>query len=158
MKNEERSMMNKSRKLFFILHSSFFMFLWVGCSVKRESQLFTREDMNSVYRQTDSLQLQYASHEWGNKTIDIRHIEWLPPDSSNRQFVRTLTIIRAEDKKEEGSFSSLHTETDTKAIVETNSEVLNTERVEKKKKGPWLFLVIVGFFLAGAILLKLLKR
>jgi hypothetical protein len=94
--------------------------------------------------------------QWHNRTVDIRHIEWSMPDSMERQYVRSVTLVTASEEAAEESVSE--------AVAVGEEEVYGITEKETGRRTPagsgwtrrwWIW--VVGA-VAMALLVKFLKN
>jgi hypothetical protein len=104
------------------------------------------ERVEAVVFRTDSLTATETLQRWHNRKVDIRHIEWSAPDSMERQYVRSVTLVTASEEAT--------TETVAKAVAVREEEVYGVAEREAESRTPaagWRWWIWVG----GAVVLAL---
>jgi hypothetical protein len=129
-----------------------------GCGVRKESQSTYREAGRVEVLRGDSLWLERMEHLWATRKMELRHIEFMEPDSAERQFVRSVTVVHSEEEAGGEASSSLTAGTEVRARAEMEAEASEEDRFEAgTKKGGLLRGILAAVCLSG-LWLFLMKR
>jgi Mg2+/citrate symporter len=86
---------------------------------------------------------------------EIRHIALTAPDSSDRQFVRSVTLITAKEEAGGEASSSLRAESKTQISAEAEMQASLSEQAEaEKKRGPLFWVALIATLAVIAAIIK----
>lgn len=102
-----------------------------GCGVSKERNSGQTTKVKRAILQTDQVTRQQVAIGQGNRKLIIRHVEWLPPDSTGVQPVKSVThVSTTEEQKEE----TITTEACRSDEITTEKAVL---RKEESRRARW---------------------
>ncbi|MDR1879686.1 MAG: hypothetical protein LBQ78_01985 [Tannerellaceae bacterium] len=107
------------------------VFLLLGCGVKKRQEE-TRYRQAGFVETTgqDSLVRERLAREWINRKMETLHIEWMEPDSTGRQAVRSATFVRSAEEAGGEASSALRAGRMEKAKGETETAVSHSGKVQ----------------------------
>ncbi|MCC8153039.1 MAG: hypothetical protein LIP01_01785 [Tannerellaceae bacterium] len=126
-----------------------------GCRSSRstlnESHVVRLDSLRRV--RTDSLQGSFMRSLQNQTHIQLRQITFLPPDSSARQYVETVTVldVLSEKKRDEKEVS---TQLTTEMIQQAHREEVQTQtEIATKRSFPLRMVVygVIGVLLLGVV-------
>ncbi|WP_280746465.1 MULTISPECIES: hypothetical protein [unclassified Parabacteroides] len=140
----------KRRGVSLILYSTFIIFLFfillLGCDVGRQSQRHYQAVEMGEWVRKDSVHMQRLIKQLKNKQVKIEHVEFMPPDSSERQFVQSVSHIVIEEKAEEMEQVAIRTGAEKEVLRQATTRL--SEKAKKKRNSyyPFAILLVVGVF------------
>lgn len=120
MKNEEYK---SNQCLLFVLCLVLFL---VGCSVKKKGIDRRQEKLEQYGLQKDSIVWTELTAQLRERRIALEHWQLSPPDSSDRQYVQSVTLVQTEEK--------VHQEEQSDLRRESHLQVETTEEKQMKYK------------------------
>jgi len=107
------------------------------------------------YTRKDSLFLRHLIQANTNRSVELRHITFSPPDTTGKQTVETLTLVSASTQQKVAS-----EKTEKASSIENN--VNNTTFVEEKQQiksnFKYLFIVFLSIIPVLILTIRYLKR
>ncbi|GHU09134.1 hypothetical protein FACS189431_6660 [Alphaproteobacteria bacterium] len=110
-----------------------------SCKVKKQSELYTNETGTAEMLKADSLRLERIVSDWAKRKLEVRHIAFTKPDSLDRLFISSITLLTAEEEAEGNASSSLQGKSTMQAKADITKEAILTEKTEAEKKSSPLF-------------------
>lgn len=113
----------------------FFSFILLGCGFKQYSQRTEKIQREKQIHWNDDRQQKRYVTELGTRKLVISHREWMPPDTTGRQFIRSVTEIKAietelaENEVEETKVLDLKTSDAVKAQIKEKSMIKCDNRI-----------------------------
>ncbi|MDR1980594.1 MAG: hypothetical protein LBQ39_03100 [Tannerellaceae bacterium] len=125
-------------------------FLLLGCGVKKrqEERRYRQTGVMETLRQ-DSLIRERLAREWAIRKMEALHIEWMKPDSTGGQAVRSATFVRSAEEAGGEASSALRAGTVEKAKGETETAASYSGKVQVKTGQGMSFWWIAVVLLCG---------
>lgn len=126
------------------------LLLLSGCRTRRQSRSYREVTTSALATRSDSLFLRQMKHLNRNRTVQLEHIVFAAPDSSQvPPMIHSITRITAAEQ------AAQHTSTSVEAGTVSKTVAQQSETSEKEKKYSASLLIYLGIlllvFLAGLI-------
>jgi hypothetical protein len=115
----------------------FLSLLVLACGVmKKEVREQKREAGRMEVLRGDSLWMEQLERWGAKRKVEMWRMEFMKPDSADRQFVHSVTVVSSEEEACGEASSSLSAETETQACAEMEAEASHEEQsVAETRRG-----------------------
>ena len=124
------------------------LFLLCSCAVKKEQQL--KQSINTHIKEwkADSIEFRFNSNTFDIQNLKITQFRLSPPDSSQQQFIETITVLESETKQTTEFTTELSKKSNQEQTIQTNKNIKSTNKLNHSRHWSsfiWIIVLILVY-------------